>query len=366
MRRSLAALAVALPLLAGAVPAQAAEAPPPGVMALQLPNFDALLPSGAPVVLRDAPRALDVRYTLDGRTRNLDEFLARTATQGFVALDGDQVVAERYAAADRTTLFQSWSMGKSFTSAVIGIAVGEGKIRSIDDPVRAYVPELAATTYADVTVRNLLGMSSGHTWNDQVDNIPLHVLASLGVPTTSLASQLKRGWEPGSRFNYNSVDTAVLALVLARATGTPYHRYVQEKLWRPAGMESTAYVGNDSRGNALGYCCFYATARDFARFGLLYLNGGRAGGRQVVPRAWVDASVSPSTSPRYGFQWWIDGDDGFFANGLGGQRIYVSRKHRAVVVKNTLYSLNEADSLPALRAIAAEIARTRAGALTPG
>ncbi|MFD0903833.1 serine hydrolase domain-containing protein [Actinomadura sediminis] len=339
----------------------AAATPPPG--AEPALGFDPLLPSSDPVELREAHRPLSVTYTHDGEERTLDGYLARTGTQGFVVLDGRDIVFERYTAATEDSLFQSWSVAKSFTSAAVGIALGDGDIDSIDDPVTKYLPELAGSGFDGVSLRDLLRMSSGIDWDETADVPFVHVAASLGYPLPELAKQQKRGWEPGTRFEYTSINTFVLAWAVAEATGVPFHTYVQEKIWGPAGMGAKAFLGNDSSGNSMGYCCFYATDRDFARFGLLYLNGGRANGRQVVPASWVERSTRPSApfNRGYGFQWWLEDDGDYSATGLGGQRIWVSPDHGVVIVKSTLYTLAGGDETEAaFEAVAAEVARTRA------
>ncbi|WP_106397600.1 serine hydrolase domain-containing protein [Actinocorallia populi] len=329
-----------------------------------LPGFDPLQPSADPVVLTDAQRELDVTYTYEGETRTLRDYLRRTA-QGFVVLDGDRVVNEWYAPGyHRDSLFQSWSAGKSFTSDAVGIALGEGRIRSLDDTVGDYVPELAGTDYGKVRLYNLLRMSSGMKWEETPDDAPLHVSVSMGWRSTlQWAATRKKVWEQGTRFNYSSMDSAVLALVVQRATGVPFHRYMAERIWGPSGMAGTAYLGNDSNGNSLGYCCVYATVRDFARFGRMMLDGGTVKGRQVVPASWVAQATTPSgVNSRYGLHWWIDSGEGFQASGLGDQKIYVSTRHNVVIARNTFLNLESGDTLPALRAVAAEVARTRTGA----
>ncbi|MEU8125087.1 serine hydrolase [Spirillospora sp. NPDC049024] len=371
MRRRPWTLALAAAAATAALAAPPAHAAPPAPAPPPAPSarvteaargFDPLLPSSDPVGLHEAHRPLKVTYTYEGREHTLDDYLARTGTQGFVVLDRDDVVFERYAAADRGTLFQSWSMAKSFTSAAVGIALGEGLIDSIDDPVTRYVPELKGSGYDGVSLRDLLRMSSGIQWAETYDVPFVHVAASLGHPLTELAKQRRRGWQPGTRFEYTSMNSFVLSWVVAKATGVPYHSYVQRKIWGPAGMASKAYLGNDSNGNSMGYCCYYATDRDFARFGLLYLNGGRANGRQVVPASWVAESTRPSApfNQGYGLQWWLGEDGDFSANGLGGQLIWVSPRYGVVIVKSTLGTVlagEETDA--AFEAVAAEVARTR-------
>ncbi|OLT13603.1 serine hydrolase [Actinomadura sp. CNU-125] len=373
---ALAPAAVTAALALTAAPAAADPGPPalaPSVFAPLAADaepargFDPLLPSADPVDLREAYRPLSVAYTHDGEKRTLDDYLARTGTQGFVVLDGRDIVFERYTAATGESLFQSWSVAKSFTSAAVGIALGDGDIDSIDDPVTKYLPELRGSGFDGVSLRDLLRMSSGIEW-DETLNVPfVHVAASLGYPLPELAKQQKRGWEPGTRFEYTSMNSFVLAWTVAEATGVPFHTYVQERIWGRPGWGPKAFLGNDSSGNSMGYCCFYATDRDFARFGLLYLNDGRANGRQVVPASWVERSTRPSASfnDGYGFQWWLEDDGDFSANGLGGQRIWVSPEHDVVIVKSTLYTLAGGDETEAaFEAVAAEVARTR-GARTP-
>jgi CubicO group peptidase (beta-lactamase class C family) len=348
--------AVAL-LLAPAVPGMTvtAAAAPAG-------TTDVLRPSAHPVKLRSAPRELSVTYAYQGQEHTLEDFLTRTKTNGFVVLDGQDIVAERYWGASRATRFQSWSMAKSFTSAAVGIALGEGRIRSVDDPVDKYLPELAGSGYAGVPIRELLRMSSGIEWDEGTDAPRLQATAGKGYPISKMAARQERGWEPGTRFEYTSMNSFVLARLVTKATGVPYHTYVQRKIWRPAGMESTANVGNDSHGDSLGYCCYYATDRDFARFGLLYLRGGKANGRQVVPASWVKASTTPSpVNPRYGLHWWLGGGGDFLAAGFGGQYIYVSPRHGVVIVKSAVAGgrPDQEEALVAFRAVAAEVARTR-------
>ncbi|MEV1242814.1 serine hydrolase [Nonomuraea sp. NPDC049750] len=324
---------------------------------------DVMQPSTHPVKLRTALRELSVTYTYQGEEHTLDDFLTRTKTNGFLALDGQDVVAERYTGANRDTRFQSWSMAKSFTATAVGIALKEKHIGSIDDSVDKYLPELKDSGYAGVSIRELLQMSSGIDWDEATDAPRLMAAANKGYSISKMAALQKRGWEPGSRFEYTSMNSFVLARLVTKTTGMPYYDYVERKIWQPAGMESTATVGNDSHGDSLGYCCYYATDRDFARFGLLYLHGGKAKGHQVVPASWVKASTKPSSvNPNYGLHWWLGGDGGdFMAVGLGGQYIYVSPEQGVVIVKSSIAgsAVDQEEAIVAFRAVAAEVARTR-------
>ncbi|GAT70876.1 serine hydrolase [Planomonospora sphaerica] len=170
--------------------------------------IDVISPSGHAVALRNAPRKLSVTYVHRGRRHTLDDFLARTKTSGFVVLDGQDVVAERSTGASRTTRFQSWSVAKSFTSAAVDIALGEGRIRSLDDPVDKYLPELARSGYAGVSIRDLLRMSSGIEWDEATDVPRPHAAADRGRPLRRTAARQVRGWKPGSRFEYTSLTSS--------------------------------------------------------------------------------------------------------------------------------------------------------------
>ncbi|WP_119726848.1 serine hydrolase domain-containing protein [Thermomonospora amylolytica] len=331
-------------------------------------SVDLVRPSAQPVELAEAIRPLEVTYTYGGGRYTLRDYLTRSQANGFLVLDGRTIVAERYVRADRGTRFQSWSVAKSITSAAVGVALQEGRIRSIDDPVTRYLPELRGSGYAGVSVRDLLRMSSGIAWDERRDVPRTHLDAAGGRSLSRIAARQVRGWTPGTRFEYTSMNSFVLSMLIHRVTGMPYHAYVESRIWRPAGMESTVQIGNDAHGESLGYCCFFATARDYARFGLLYLNEGKAHGRQVVPRSWITLSTKPSApfNQNYGLHWWLgDGGQGdFMAAGLGGQYVYVSPRHGVVIVKTTQRATGnghhlQGESLAAFRAVAAEVARTR-------
>ncbi|GAA3425067.1 serine hydrolase [Streptosporangium nondiastaticum] len=377
MPKGLLAACIAATAVTFAFPATTAAAPPASVRyaPAEPASSDLVRPSGNPVTLRSAPRPLSVRYTFGGKTHTLDDFLARTRTNGFVVLDDQKIVYERYDGAGRDTRFQSWSVGKSFTSAAVGIALGEGRIHSIGDPVTRYLPELRGSGYDGVSIRDLLRMSSGIEWDERTDVLRTHLAALRGRSVGEMAARRVNGWKPGTRFEYTSMNSFVLAWLVSRATGVPYHRYVEKRIWKPAGMASTARITHDGDGEGLGYCCYHATDRDFARFGLLYMNNGRAHGRQVVPASWVRESTRPSApfNPAYGLHWWLGegGEGDFMAAGLGGQYIYVSPGKRVVIVKSSVSGsrgdgdgglsgpADQGETLTAFRAVAAEVARTR-------
>lgn len=348
--------------LTGCGATRAASAPAPSKPAAQATG-DPLRPAAGATPLPKDPRPLDVTYTYDGQQHTLADFLTRAKSNGFVVLDGATIVDEQYSDATAATRFQSWSMAKSFTATAVGIALSEGHIDSIDDPVTKYLPQLKGSGYDGVSIRNVLRMSSGIAWNEDSDAPRLQVAASRGQDLTKIAARQVRGWTPGSKFDYNSLNYFVLGWLVSTATGQPYYRYVESEIWKPAGMSSTASVGNDTHGHNLGYCCYYATDRDFARLGLTYLNGGG----DVVPHSWVTRSTTASSTvqPGYGLGWWVNGTSGdYMAAGFGGQYIYVSPKYNVVIVESSVKGGTSAramqkEALTAFRATAAEVARTR-------
>lgn len=319
-------------------------------------------------------KPLTVSYTYQGTRRTLSDFLRRSSTLSFLVLRGNKVLDERYFAGQGpTSRFNSWSIGKSITAAALGVALREGAIHSLDDPITRYVPELKGTGYDGVPLRDALHMASGMKWDESnYFNFTTGATAAqlrlvLGTPMTNVAREAVRERPSGTKWNYNSLDSFVLAWVLTKATGQSLASYVQDKIWKPAGMESTLYLGRDWARNGLGYCCYHATSRDLARFGLLYLNKGKANGQRVVPAGWVHDSTRvtvPSNQPDrvgkhgwgYGNQWWTAPTPGdYSANGVFGQYVYVSPRNGVVIVKTSQdisYGTNFAELSAAFNAAA--------------
>lgn len=318
-----------------------AERPTPWVVASpQHVNFDTV-------------RVRDV----DLQMRPLAEYLQRRSVRAFVVIKDDTILYERYFDGyGPTTLSSSFSVAKSMTSALLGLAIEKGSIRSLDDLATAYVPDLARNpAYAGVTLRHLLGMQSGMAYT-RTTGRALHDLRSddarffyTNDREAALAKQ-RREDPPGTRWAYKDSDTEALALVLARATGRTIAQQFEEGIWRPMGAEHDASWDLDHRGGLESASSgLNATARDLARFGRLYLDGGAARGVQLLPRDWVAASTTrdPSrTEPevvtwwqmQHQHYWWIplhnwEAERDFFADGSRGQRIYVHPPSRLVVVQ---------------------------------
>ncbi|GGM32771.1 hypothetical protein GCM10012275_00230 [Longimycelium tulufanense] len=339
-------------------------------------------PAVKPLELKSDPKPLDVRYSYRGAARTLDDLLNRTGTESFLVLHGDKLVSERYFRGNsRSTVSNSDSVAKSIVSAAVGVAVGEGAISSVHDPVTKYVPELKGSGFDGASIRDVLHMASGIEWQelqksyfDPTNSATFNqIRLTLGTPATEIAQQAKRAEAPGTHFNYASIDTFVLSWVVSRATHEPFARYLQDRIWQPAGMSSTTRLGADWAGNPLGFTFVTTTPRNFARFGLLYLHNGRALGKQVVPAQWVADSThssEPYLQPDqvghgyglgYGYQWWLgDGDRGdYSALGVFGQYIYVNPRDNVVIVKTSFdpqhqQTINE--MITAFRAVADKVA----------
>lgn len=269
-------------------------------------------------------------------------------TQGVVVVRHGRIVAEWYdPGADADSWAASWSVAKSFAGALVGQAIADGRIPGVDEPVSTYLPSWRGTDKADITVRHLLQMQSGLAWSEEYD--PASTSSSdviqMGLSADELAYAAARpvAVPPGTRWLYSSGDSMVLAEVIAAATGMSAADYAQERLFDPIGMEKVDWW-EDAAGHTLGYCCLDATARDFARFGLLYLREGRWGDEQVVPASWVEESVTdaPGDHPPYGYQWWLGDVDGvpvdlYSAQGHNGQFIWVIPGLDLVVVRTGTY-----------------------------
>lgn len=321
-----------------------------------------------------------VRYVVDGAAHTVDEFLARSRTAGIVVLHRGRLVFERYRlGAGPATRFTSWSVAKSFVSTLVGVALSEGRIASVDDPIVRYVPELAGTGYDGVTLAQALQMSSGVAFSevysdpdsDVVTFISQSMLANQ-VPANEIMKRFPRAAEPGTVFNYSTGETQVLGWALREATGVPLATYLERTLWSRLGMEHDATWVLDregAEGVEMAGCCLNAALRDWARFGELMLDDGVWRGERVLPAGWVaeatvpdpaqDRRLSSPTGSGYGYQWWSLPGPGhaFSAEGVFGQFIYVDPARRVVIAKASAWpdawsADQESENWAAFRAIA--------------
>jgi len=279
---------------------------------------------------------------------NTERFLSDAWTTGLLVIQDDQNVYEQYFLGnERATRNISWSMAKSFISALIGIAVDEGLISSIEQPVDAYAPQLKGSGYEGVRIKDVLQMSSGVGFDEDYGAFNSDINRwgrgfAMGHSQDAFAASLTRERAPGTRRQYVSIDTHVLAMVLVRATGQSVSQYMEEKLYRPLGMEYDGYWIIDGHGMEMALGGLNLTMRDYAKLGSLYLHEGRRGDKQVVPKKWVAASIlpdaphlQPGARLGYGYQWWLPNSTSgeYMAKGVYGQFIYVNPKTRTVIVK---------------------------------
>jgi len=312
--------------------------------------------SGNVWALTAEPRDIGNVFIFEGKPVDLQGFLESTATNALLVIKDGKVATEIYRnGGNEKSRFISFSMAKSMLATMVGIALAEGKIKSLDDKVIDYLPDWKNSAYANVTLRDMLRMRSGVDWLEiyefgsktQLTEVHDNSLVAYSYRWCDYArDRTKTANEPGKVFNYSTLDTSVLGCVLEKAVGMKGADYLSEKIWQPAGMEADGYYmldGPDSLGREFYGAGFNATLRDFGRFGLMMLNDGVANGKQVVPAAWVKESTTPATdsepaSPRdfygYAYQWWtVPNSDAYSAIGLFNQFIFIDPSTKTVIVK---------------------------------
>lgn len=307
----------------------------------------------APFIFAEDIQALPETVTINGKTRNLEKLLADLDTTGLVILKDGKVIHESYGKGTaQNDLRISWSVAKSFMSGLYGNAVASGEIKSLDDKVEDYAPALKGSAYEGATIRNVLNMASGITFDENYmdpksDINDMGRILGLGGSMDDYAAKLKEKDVPaGERWKYVSIDTHVAAMVLRAATGNTLHELFNETYSAKLGFERAPVYMTDGENVAFALGGLNLTTRDYAKFGQMFLQGGKFNGEQVVPADWVAASTvhsAPTMSDRdvgYGYQWWIPmpqegpnkGD--YTAAGIYGQYIYVNPARGIVIAKN--------------------------------
>ncbi len=353
-----------------------------------------LIRKSSPVFkLEETLQALPKEFSFDGETIAISDWIETSGTTGLVVMADNKVAFEQYYQGNIAhSQAISWSVGKSFVSALIGFALADGSIESLQDAVGQYVPLLKNSAYADVSIQDVLEMSSGIDFNEDyadkesgINRLGQEIF--FGRSTNKWIARLQKASPPGKEFHYVSVNTQVLGMVLEAATEQKLASYMEKKLWSRLGPEADALWLTDAHGTELAFCGLCMRTRDYARFGLLYLNEGRnLKGEQVLSPQWIEQSVTPRTDylqpgrklfqvepgsdkpgiPEmgYAYQFWIpQGEVGeFMAIGVYGQFIYVNPMRRVVIAKNSAYvnynvdgERMEYEAIEAFRAIARQL-----------
>ena len=303
---------------------------------------------------RGTPLQLPASYVHDGRTSSSAALLAGTETAGLLVWQRGALRYERYfLGVTRSTQWGLWSITKSWVGSLVGVALAEGAISSLDEPVTRYVPRLADSAYDGVAIKHVLQMSSGARWDEAYWDASSDIRAAgraLAQGESSrgdIARGLQREHDPGTYHRYSSIDTHVLGMVLRRATGQPLHEYLREKLWQPLGAESDAFWIVESDGREWAAAGLSATLRDTAKLGVLYARDGVWNGQQLLSPQWIRAAQTPDAphltpGPRassaatfgYGYQWWLpDASGAFCAMGIYNQFVYVQPELELVIAK---------------------------------
>ena len=296
-------------------------------------------PGGAP---RSLPSGPPLKLTLD-----LDAYLAGQRSAALLVVHDGKLRVERYGLDfDAGGRWTSFSVAKSITSTLVGAAIRDGHIRSMDDKVSAYIPQMKGSAYDDVSIRQLLTMTSGVRWNEDYAD-PNSDVARFnnhrpedGVDAlVSYLRRLPREVPPGTRWHYSTGETNLVGILVSQAVKKPLSAYLSEKIWAPAGMEHQATWLLSKTGQEISGCCIQAATRDFARFGLFILDGARVQGQSIVPEGWLAEATTTRTSigqlaRGYGYQWWTYADGSFAARGIFGQGLFIDPKRRIVIASN--------------------------------
>lgn len=280
----------------------------------------------------------------------VEKFIEDTKTSALLVIKDDVIKYEKYyLGGDENTLFSSNSMGKSFVSALMGIAVSEGYVKSIDDPIGKYIPEFKGTEMENIPIKACLQMASGIRFDEDADMSGFSMKTLIGIPAMKVISKYGMQEDPYTYRRYLSINTEILGQVIKNATGRGLAEYMEEKLWSKLGADHDAYwtLSNDTE---LAMGGLSVSLRDYARFARLYLNDGNWEGEQILTEKWVKDSLDvsaeysrpganndPYNEIGYGYQWWVpEGTQNeFMAIGVYGQWIYVNPSKQVIIVKTS-------------------------------
>lgn len=308
-------------------------------------NFPAMEQHFPGTVAKASPHPYPLRPGKPLKLDGVDAFMTANNTAGLLVVQDGRIRLERYGRGySREGRYTSFSVAKSLTSTLVGAAIRDGFIKSVDDPVTRYIPALGGSAYDGVSVRQVLTMTSGVKWNEDYTD-PKSDVAQMyarpvppGIdPTVAYLRTLPREAAPGTKWVYKTGETNLIGVLVQQATGRSLTDYAEAKIWRPFGMERDLFWMVDASGRNIGGCCLSASLRDYARIGLFVLGGGKG----VVPDGWF-ADATRASSPvgdgrGYGYQWWINADGSFQAQGIFGQLIHIDPRRRTVIVMSSAW-----------------------------
>lgn len=310
--------------------------------------------------VRQVPRGTEVHPLPNGQPlaafssggaqeEELERFIVEQKVSGLIVLHDGEIRLQRYALGHSDTgRWTSESVAKSVTSTLVGAAIKDGYIESIDDAVTTYIPGLRGSAYDDVSIRHLMTMTSGVRWTEAYTDPNSDIARFYAEPvepglnaTVSYMRKLPAEAEPGTKWVYKTGETHLIGVLVSSATGQTLADYLSEKIWKPYGMELSASWHIDRSDHELAGCCLQVSLRDYARYGQLVLDGGRIDGQSIVPDGWFDAAtrtqVMGSNDRGYGYQWWTSHDLTFKAIGIHGQLIHIDPARRLVVAINSAW-----------------------------
>ena len=290
---------------------------------------------------------------------DVDAYMAGQRSAALLIVHDGKLRLERYGLGfDGGGRWTSFSVAKSITSTLVGAAIRDGHIRSLDDKVSDYIAPMKGSAYDAVSIRQLLTMTSGVQWNEDYAD-PKSDVARFnnhepepGVDAlVSYLRRLPREVPAGTRWHYSTGETNLVGILVSEATKKPLSEYLSEKIWRPAGMEQQATWIVSRTGREISGCCIQAATRDFARFGLFILNGARgAHAQSIVPDGWLGEATTERTGigrpgRGYGYQWWTYSDGSFAARGIFGQGIFIDPKRKLVIASNANWAGGATDAV---------------------
>jgi len=279
---------------------------------------------------------------------DVDEYMKEQRTAGLLILYDGKIRMEKYGLNySKDGRWTSFSVAKSFTSTLVGAAIKDGYIKSLDDKVSDYIAGLKGSAYDDVSIEQLLTMTSGVAWNEDYEDPKSDVAVFINHEaendldvTVSYMRKLKREAPAGEKWVYKTGETNLIGVLVSEATGKTLSNYLSEKVWKPYGMETNAVWMTGSTGHEIAGCCISASLQDYARFGQFIMNGAKVHGSSIVPDDWFPNAVTKQTAigiegRGYGYQWWTNDDGSYAAQGIFGQGIFIDPTRKLIIASNS-------------------------------